>query len=65
MVKRAWLYKDLKVLDLQANFMLSQPGRHQTGMAQVSGSIPSGGNILLLIFFLFPCSKATDLIFEQ
>ena len=50
---------NLKVSDMQANAKLAQLDKHQTGMAEVPSSILSGGNILLLIF-LFSCSKATD-----
>ena len=41
---------DLKVLNMQENAKLTQLDKHQTGMAEVPGSILTGGNIMLLIF---------------
>ena len=56
----AWLSKDLKVWDKQTNAKLVQLDEHQTGMAEVHSLIVTGGNIFLLIYFLYSHSKATD-----
>ena len=48
-VNRALLYKDLKVLVLQANGELAQMGACMAGMCP--GFNPTGGNILLLDFY--------------
>ena len=45
------IYKDLKVSDNQANFKLTQLDKHLTGMVEVPGTISTGGNVLVLIFF--------------
>ena len=42
--------KELIVSELQTNAKLAQKGEHQTWMAEVPGSVPTKGNILLLIF---------------
>ena len=57
-VKGAWLCKDLKVWDIQATAELAQLDKYQNGMAEVPGSILTGGNILLMISFCFPILKA-------
>ena len=56
--KSMTIYKDLKVSDKQANSKLAQLDKHLTGMAEVPGSISTGGNVLVLILFSY--SKAND-----
>ena len=51
--KRVWLYKDLKVSDMQATTKLAQLDKHQTGMAEVSSLVLTGSNIFLLIFSFY------------
>ena len=55
-INRAWLYKDPKVLALQANGKLVQK-RVLNLETKVSGSILTGGNIMLLEFFCFHAVK--------
>ena len=50
-INRAWLHKDLKIWRLLANRKLAQTVACRAWKSEVLGSIPSGGNILLLFFF--------------
>ena len=53
-INRAWLYKDLKVLDLQVNVSLAQLVRHWTFKLVIISCIrssPTGGNFFLLLLY--------------
>ena len=44
---------------LTSKCRISSEREHQTRMAEVPGSIPTGGKVLVLIFLFFP-TKASD-----
>ena len=62
-INRTWLYQDLKVLGLQENVKLAQKGEYQTWMAEVPGSIPTGGNFW--VDFYVPMRKASNANIDQ
>ena len=57
---RVGLHKDIKVSDLQANTKLALKTEYQIKISEVPSSMPIWSNILLLDFFCFLCSKASD-----
>ena len=52
-IKRAWLYEDLKVWDFQQIGELAQTLVCRAVKSEALVSLPSEGDILLLVFFVF------------